>query len=132
MGVFLRAKTGVRLVIEDDDEVYFDHCKNAKNKKSNMKILSVIVLSGAALALAGCGNQGGSSDEYNTGSGASSNTYDRYGITNNYQGGALSPAGINTGDGYNTNFPGFGTNHHGNATNAQPIDPERTNNVPEN
>jgi len=106
-----------------------------------MKILNVIVLSGVALALAGCGNQGGSSDQYNTGSGAESNTYDRYGLTNNYQGGARSPGRINTGDGYITNYPGLGTNDQGSATNSraieiedggQPIITDRTNNVEEN
>ena len=98
-----------------------------------MKILSAIVLSSATLALVGCGNQGGSSDPYNTESGTASNTnYDRYGITNNYQGRALSPGRIKTGADYSTNYPALGTNHQGDAANSQPIDPERTNNVPEN
>lgn len=98
-----------------------------------MKKLSVILLSGVVLALAGCGNQGGSSDEYDRSSGASSNTYDRYGITNNYQGGARSPDRINTSTDYSTNYPAPGTNDQSSATNSPlPIDPERTNNTPEN
>lgn len=150
-----------------------------------MKTLNVILLSGVVLALAGCGNQGGSTDPYdtesgatsntnynprsatndyqgsamspgrsdvgvirstnypglgannqfNTGSGAASNTnYERRSVTNDYQGSARSPDRINTGVGYGTNYP---ANDQGGATNSyknggQSIDPQRTNNVPEN
>lgn len=93
-----------------------------------MKTLSVIVLSSSALALAGCGNQGGSSDQYNRDSGSVSNTsYNRGSITNDYQGGSLSPGRIDADVRYSTNYPGLGTNDQ-NLT----IDPERTNSVPEN
>lgn len=104
-----------------------------------MKQLHVILISGFVLVLAGCGSQGGSKDQYNTGSGAASNTDDPVGKTNDYQGGASSPSGANTGTGYSTNYPKLGTNGQGGATNSgvlgdgsQPIDAKRTNNVPEN
>ena len=128
-----------------------------------MKTLSVIVLFSAALALAGCANKGGSSDPYNTGPGAdSSANYNRSAATNNYQGGAFTSGGANSGDvsstnynrnavtneyqggapglartntgaGYSTNYPGLGTNYdQGRGTNSQPIDPDRKNNVPDN
>lgn len=93
-----------------------------------MKKLNVILLSGVVLALAGCGNQGGSSDPYNTESGTTSNTnYHRRSVTNDYQGGARSPSRINTGVDYSTNYPGLGTNDQ-----SLTIDPTRTNSVPEN
>ncbi len=100
-----------------------------------MKILNVILLSGVVLALAGCGNQGGSTDPYDTESGATSNTnYNPRSATNDYQGSARSPDRINTGVDYGTNYP---ANDQGGATNSyknggQSIDPQRTNNVPEN
>ena len=63
-----------------------------------MKELIVIVLSGAALALAGCKPGGGSTDQYNTTTGATSSTnYDWNSATNNYQGGAISPGDTNSG-----------------------------------
>lgn len=96
-----------------------------------MKKLSVILLSSVVLALAGCGNQGGSSDQYNTDSGSVSNTsYNRGSNTNDYQGGALSPGRIDSGARYSTNYPGRGTNDQGGG--GQLFDAERTNNVPEN
>lgn len=93
-----------------------------------MKKLSLILLSGVALALAGCGNKGGSNDPYTTESGTTSNTnYDQGSVTNDYQGGSLSPGGSDRGVVYGTNYPGQGTNDQ-----SQPMDPERTNNVPQN
>ncbi len=100
------------------------------------KILSLIVLSGAALALAGCGNKGGSRDDYNTGSGGASNTYNSHGTTNNYQGGARSPDGVNTGTGSSGNNSSLKARDQSGVNNSsengtQPNDPKRTNSVPE-
>ena len=93
-----------------------------------MKTLSVILLSGFVLALAGCGNQGGSSDPYKTESGTTSKpNYDRRSVTNDYQGSALSPGRSDAGVIYSTNYPGLGTNDQ-----SLTIHPERTNNVPGN
>jgi outer membrane lipoprotein SlyB len=76
-----------------------------------MKKLIVIVLASATLALAGCGNQGGSSDQYNTTTGAASSTNHNWDtITNDYQGGALSPGYTNDGVGASTNYQGLDTN----------------------
>lgn len=105
-----------------------------------MKQLSVLLLSGVVLALAGCGNQGSSSDPYNTDSGTTSTpNYNRLSVTNEYQGNVLNPDRRDAIDMSSTNYPGWVTNDQNSATNSrpiesrsQPIDPERTNNVPEN
>lgn len=93
-----------------------------------MKKLSVILLSGVVLALAGCGNQGASSDPYTTDYGTTSSTnYDRGSVTNDYQGRALSPGRRDAGIIHSTNYPGLDTNDP-----SLTIDPTRTNNVPQN
>ena len=107
-----------------------------------MKKLSVLLLSGVAFAVAGCGNQGGTSDQYNTDSGTTSNpSYDRRSVTNDYQDNALRPGRQDAGDSYNTNYPGLGTNNQNqpfgrerpNTTNYQnQTDRDRTNTYPEN
>lgn len=104
-----------------------------------MKTLYLILFSGVVLALAGCGNQGGSSDDYNRGSGsASQSNYDRGSFTNNHQGGALSPGRSEGGVIQSTNYPGFGNDGQTSPTNSdnqnggRPLDAQRTNNLPEN
>lgn len=93
-----------------------------------MKKITAILLSSVVFVLAGCGNQGGSSDAYNTEYGTTSKTnYDRGIVTNNYQGGALSPGGSDAGVIYSTNNPSLLTNGQ-----SLTIDPERTNNLPQN
>jgi len=86
-----------------------------------MKKCSVIVLSSAALALAGCGNQGGSTDQYNTKSGTSSSTNrDLNSTTNNYEGGTFGrPL---SGAGSSANSRGLDTNDQGGATSPLAID----------
>ena len=92
-----------------------------------MKTLSVIVLSSVALALAGCENKGGSSDQRDSNFGGDSNTnYIRDNIATNHQGGSLSPSRTTTGEGFSN--PGLGTND----PSLQLIDPDRTNSVPQN
>lgn len=103
-----------------------------------MKIISVIVLSSAALALAGCGKQGGASDPYNTDSGAASYTnYNRGRITNDYQGNANDPGSINIGARASTNNYGVLTNDQGGANSpsgrargAESVEPISTNDAP--
>jgi hypothetical protein len=99
-----------------------------------MKKLIVSVLSGATLALAGCGNQGGSSDQYTTSSGAVSFTnYQRNTITNDFQGDPLGSGRINDSREHNRNSPAVNTNEQGgaNSPRALPLtEPKGTNNVP--
>ena len=105
-----------------------------------MKKLSVLLLSGVVVALAGCGNQGGSKDQYNTDSGAASNTnYDRRIVTNDYQGSANSPGRVNIGAGSSTNNYGVLTNDQGGASSpsgrasgVESGEPTSTNDVPKN
>jgi hypothetical protein len=89
--------------------------------------------------VAGCGNQGGSSDPYNTESGTITNmNYEQRSVTNDYQGSPLRPGDSDAGVIDSTNYPGFGTNDQGGATNSraledgQPFVPDRANNVAEN
>ena len=102
-----------------------------------MQKFIVIALAGAALALAGCEKQGGSSDQYKITTGAASNTNrDLLGITNNDQGAAISPGSITIGEGASTNSYGLATNDQSGA--ISPLDvpsgvksEEPTNSVPE-
>ena len=81
-----------------------------------MKKFTIIVLSSAALALAGCdNNKGSSSDQYNNGSGADS-TYNRGTVTNLYQDGVLTPGIAAPDSGVSTNVPAADTNAQGAAT----------------
>ena len=100
-----------------------------------MKKFTIIVLSSAALALAGCdNNKGGSSDQYDTGSGASTNVP---AADTNAQGAATSPGHFRVGAGSGTSYPVGDTNSQGAATSprtfdggGQPVDPKSTNAVP--
>lgn len=77
-----------------------------------MKKLNVLLLSGVVLAVAGCGNQGGSRDQYDTGYGTGSKTnYDQRSVTNDYQGSAMSPGRSDAGVIRSTNYLGLGTNN---------------------
>ena len=104
-----------------------------------MKNLIVSVLSGATLVLAGCGNQGGSSDQYDTSSGAASFTnYQRKTVTNDFQTDPLGSGRINDSRENSRNSPAVNTNEQSGANSPRNLEspapssePKSTNNVPE-
>ena len=99
-----------------------------------MKNLIVSVLSGATLVLAGCGNQGSSSDQYDTNSGAASFTnYQRNTITNDFQADPLGSGRINDSREHNRNSPAVNTNEPSGANSPRVLpltEPKGTNNLP--
>jgi hypothetical protein len=109
-----------------------------KNTKVHMKKLIVSVLSGATLVLAGCGNQGGSSDQYDSSSGAASFTNNqRNTITNDFQADPLGSGRINDSREHSRSSPAVNTNEPGGVNSPRSLEnpspstePKGTNNVP--